>query len=195
MSAGLLVPGTIDPFARPRVDNPDGTYSTLRTITVEDNGRIVLLPTVVGGRVVSPQEAVDHYRRTGEHLGIFSDEAAAERYDQTLHDQIRAREIPGRRASMAITDPKDTGNPAPQAPPPDVTDPYAAPENSGLPGAGAPIPGSLYGMSPDEFRRLVAQYRLNRFGTGLPPGTQGGLQAPGTLINRQDVLGQGINDR
>ena len=66
MSAGLLVPGTIDPFARPRVDNPDGTYSTLRTITVEDNGRIVFLPTVVGGRVVSPQEAVDHYRRTGD---------------------------------------------------------------------------------------------------------------------------------
>ena len=47
---GLLVPGTIDPSHRPRVFNPDGTYSTLRTITIEDQGRVVLLPTIVNGR-------------------------------------------------------------------------------------------------------------------------------------------------
>lgn len=50
----------------------------------------VLIPTVVNGRVVSDQEAIAHYRQTGEHLGIFRTPEEATAYAQSLHeDQAR----------------------------------------------------------------------------------------------------------
>jgi hypothetical protein len=45
------------------------------------------LPTVIGDKVVSDQEAVDSYRKTGQHLGIFDTEAHANAYAQSLHEQ------------------------------------------------------------------------------------------------------------
>lgn len=83
--AGLVRPGNINLHNRPVVHNPDGTISTVRSITITHGGRAILLPTVVGGKVVSPQEAIDHWRRTHEHLGIFSDEASANSYAEALH--------------------------------------------------------------------------------------------------------------
>jgi hypothetical protein len=89
-SSGLIKPGNIDLLHRPVVHNPDGSISTVRSITVGTPHGFVLLPTVVGGRVVSNDAAIDHWRRSGQHLGVFASERAADRYAQQLH-QSQAR--------------------------------------------------------------------------------------------------------
>lgn len=38
----------------------------------EDNPVEVLLPTIVNGRPVSDEQAIQHYQNTGEHLGEFN---------------------------------------------------------------------------------------------------------------------------
>jgi hypothetical protein len=84
---GLLKPGTLDLNARPTVQNPDGSISTVRTISVtDDQGRAYLLPTVIGDKVVSNDEAIAHWKQTGEHLGYFDTELNANAYAQALHE-------------------------------------------------------------------------------------------------------------
>jgi hypothetical protein len=85
---GLVSQGNLDLTQRPRVKNADGSISTVRSITVtDDKGQAVLLPTVIGNKVVSNKEAVEHYRSTGENLGVFKDQAAADKYGEALHEQ------------------------------------------------------------------------------------------------------------
>lgn len=93
---GLLIPGNIDLAHRPIVHNPDGTISTVRSASFGLGGHEVLLPTVVGGRVVTPAESLLAYRRTGQHLGIFATPAAANAYAERLH-QEQARAYTGGR--------------------------------------------------------------------------------------------------
>lgn len=92
---GMLRPGNIDLAHRPVVHNPDGTISTVRSITVGTPRGFVLLPTVVGNRVVSNEAAIDHWRQSGQHLGTFASEQAADRYAQQLHES-QARLYRGR---------------------------------------------------------------------------------------------------
>ena len=83
---GLLVPGNVDLSHRPVAHNPDGSISTVRSITIGiGGGKAALLPTVIHGKVVSPQQAILFFKRTGQHLGIFASEKAADRYAQALH--------------------------------------------------------------------------------------------------------------
>lgn len=85
---GVVQPGTLDLKARPTVHNLDGSTSTVRSITVtDDQGRAILLPTVVNDQVVSPRQAIAHYKQTGQHLGVFKNEAAADQYATALHNQ------------------------------------------------------------------------------------------------------------
>ncbi len=63
--------GNINLRIRPKVKNKDGSYSTVRTIGIEADGMYINIPTVVNGKVVSNQEAIKHYRKTGRHLGKF----------------------------------------------------------------------------------------------------------------------------
>jgi hypothetical protein len=84
---GLLKPGNLDLNQRPTVRNPDGSISTVRTISVtDDQGRAYLLPTVIGDKVVSNEEAIAHWKQTGEHLGYFDTEDSANAYAQALHE-------------------------------------------------------------------------------------------------------------
>jgi hypothetical protein len=89
---GLIVPGNIDLGHRPIVKNEDGTISTVLSGTFTDkDGNIVLLPHVIigedgKGRIVEPKEAWAHYKKTGEHLGIFDNLADAEAYSMQLHE-------------------------------------------------------------------------------------------------------------
>lgn len=84
---GLLERGNIDLNARPVVRNPDGSYSTVRSMNFNEDGKEILIPTVAadGSRLLSPQEAIDQYHQTGQHLGIFQTPEAAEAYAQLLH--------------------------------------------------------------------------------------------------------------
>lgn len=93
--AGLLTPGNIDLTNRPQVKNPDGSVSTVRSISVNVGGDEVLIPTVVNGRVVSDQEAVDEYKRTRKHLGIFDTPSNATAYAKQLHESEAKRVAAG----------------------------------------------------------------------------------------------------
>lgn len=85
---GMVAPGNIDLWGRPRVRNDDGSVSTIRnaTFTIEDPqspyyGKTVMLPTVMdNGTIVSPHDAYQNYRKTGKHLGIFDTPENADLY-------------------------------------------------------------------------------------------------------------------
>jgi hypothetical protein len=84
---GMTEQGNIDLNARPVVKNKDGSISTVRSITVEDGKGAVLIPTVIGNKVVSNAEAIAYYKKTGENLGKFTTEKQADAYAQGLHEQ------------------------------------------------------------------------------------------------------------
>jgi hypothetical protein len=86
---GLIEPGNINIHRRPVVHNADGSISTVRSASFEDeNGHNVLIPTVIPGRGVVPMDqAIKYYQQTGEHLGKFDTVDNADTYAQALHEQ------------------------------------------------------------------------------------------------------------
>lgn len=83
---GILFPGNIDLMHRPIVETPEGP-ATVRSITItNDNGNAVLIPTVSAkGYIMSNEEAIQHFRETGQQLGVFKNEKMANRYAEHLH--------------------------------------------------------------------------------------------------------------
>ena len=79
---------------RPIVHNPDRTVSTINSISINEDGMEVLIPTIVNGRQVSDDEAIEHYYQTGEHLGKFPNSQTADLYAQILHNIEEKRTMP-----------------------------------------------------------------------------------------------------
>ena len=88
---GVVQSASIDVSKLPTVRNPDGSVSTVRTIGIEMDGKHYLIPTVIGGRVVSNDEAIDAFKRTGRHLGVFSTREASDEAGRRLHEAEERR--------------------------------------------------------------------------------------------------------
>lgn len=117
---GLVEAGNVDLYSRPKVKNADGSISTVRSMSFEEDGQEILVPTVSDdGRIMSDEEAIDLYQRTGKHLGKFKDAKSADAYAESLHkDQeklyvapmseasITSREVESIRRADTIQDPR-----------------------------------------------------------------------------------------
>lgn len=80
--------GNINLANRPQVQNPDGSVSTVRSMSFNDGVKEVLIPTVSqDGRNLTEQQAIDAYRATGQHLGKFDTPEAATEMARRIHDQ------------------------------------------------------------------------------------------------------------
>jgi hypothetical protein len=84
---GILALGNIDLYNRPIAHNPDGSISTVRSISANFGNGEVLLPTVINGKVVSPEEAIAYYKKTGQNLGTFDTPENSDIYAERLHNQ------------------------------------------------------------------------------------------------------------
>jgi len=82
---GGAEPGNIDLDNRPVVKNRDGSISTVRSMSFNEDGMEVLIPTIRDdGKVMTEDEAIAHYRKTGRHLGKFATPEEATAYAKQL---------------------------------------------------------------------------------------------------------------
>ena len=80
--------GNIDLNHRPVINNPDGSISTVDSVSFNIDGKEVLVPKVRAGlnRLMTDQEALDWYQKTGQYLGKFDTVAEADKYAEKLHE-------------------------------------------------------------------------------------------------------------
>lgn len=87
-----------------RVSNPDGSVSTVRTISIGVDGGEVVIPTVLKGKIVSDEEAIAHYERTGANFGTFRNAKEAKAFSEWLHNKHEAELAPKRETSSFSSD-------------------------------------------------------------------------------------------
>jgi hypothetical protein len=79
-------PGNIDLSQRPVRRNADGSVSTVLSSSFEIDGKNVLLPLINDkGKLLTKEEAINEFKKTGKHLGKFKSEEDAIQYAQALH--------------------------------------------------------------------------------------------------------------
>jgi hypothetical protein len=79
--------GNIDLSKRPIIFNDDGTASTEKSFSISEKGNEILLPKIVNGIEVSQKEAIKHYHKTGEHLGVYPSIDAANSVAERIHNR------------------------------------------------------------------------------------------------------------
>jgi hypothetical protein len=88
--------GNIDVSRRPIVQTAQGS-ATLYSISFSDNnGKEILIPRVAetdsgNARIMSSNEAIINYYKTGKHLGKFNTVSDANKYAKWLHTEEQKR--------------------------------------------------------------------------------------------------------
>ena len=84
--------GNIDLFNRKPYVYEDGSVATVESISFrdEDEGKEILIPTIVDGKRLTKDEAIEHYYNSGEYLGKFDTVEEADEYGERLHRQQEA---------------------------------------------------------------------------------------------------------
>jgi hypothetical protein len=104
---GMVEEGNLPIWNRPTVQNEDGTHSSEYSTSFEQDGKEVLVPTVVDGKFLTPdgkkpaegsaeekamfEAARQHYLSTGENLGKFDNPDDADAYANKLHNRGDSR--------------------------------------------------------------------------------------------------------
>ncbi len=81
--------GNINLFTRPITQNPDGTHSSLNSMSFGADGKEILVPGVDehGGGLIDGNAAIEQFKRTGHYLGKFNSVPEADAYAKALHDE------------------------------------------------------------------------------------------------------------
>ena len=86
--AGMLGGGNLDLLSRPSVPNPGGGASSVFSMSIGVDGKEYLIPRVSeDSRLLTEDEAVDAFMKTGNHLGVFDSPGSATAYAEALHKQ------------------------------------------------------------------------------------------------------------
>jgi hypothetical protein len=96
-SHGRREGGNIDLYERPEIANPAGGNSTVYSMSFLDEdpqsprfGKEVLVPLADGGRILSEEEAINQYYKTGKHLGAFDTPDEANANAERIHNEYEA---------------------------------------------------------------------------------------------------------
>ena len=85
---GVVEPGNINLMNRPSVKNPAGGTSSVYSMSIGMDDREYLIPRVSDdGRLLTEEEAIREFERTGRHLGAFKSPDFATAYADALHRQ------------------------------------------------------------------------------------------------------------
>lgn len=80
--------------SRPVIQNPDGSISTERTITVEVDGKYYLIPTIVNGKILDPKKAISLFNLgSNKPVGVFN--SSNEAHSAAIQRSKRIGEIYG----------------------------------------------------------------------------------------------------
>lgn len=142
---GMVDVGTIDLNGRKILKNPDGSISTESSMSINEGKYEILIPTIINGQRVGEAEAVEHYRKTGEHLGIFETPDAANAYAEALHQrQAQFYGQPAEPVAAPVQVGPAAGMPAAQ----DQRFPEAAQNANGSPAPAAPAQSAMTAPPP-----------------------------------------------
>ena len=128
----MLEPGNIDLTKRPSVPTGDGRFASVRTAGFNFGGKEYNLPTVSDdGRLLSNDEAIAQFRKTGKHLGVYRTPEAAAAAAEALHKDQEAMGMGRPKAKTETRLPKgfrvvktETVKKPPRAAAPDEPNPW-----------------------------------------------------------------------
>lgn len=105
INQGLFRQGNINLHNRPQVKNPDGSISTVLSMGVGlGDGKEALIPRVSDdGRILSEQEAIEQFKRTGKHLGIYNSQKEADQAAEQLHQQQQQEYTEPKQTSQQLS--------------------------------------------------------------------------------------------
>ena len=152
---GLVEPGNIDLNSR-KVLRDGNTFKTEESISINVDGKEVLIPTVINGQKLSDPDAIDHFKKTGEHLGIFDTPENANAYANTLHE--RQQEFYGPSQAMPPNKPAVAATAAPASAP---SVPEAGPAAGMPPVRDQRFSGATQNMSGSPEPAAPAQSAMN----------------------------------